>query len=201
MSDPGDESSKDPNISIPPIKLPEPDPFDTSGAKDSRKQGKKAKKQKKGRHPLDQYKDVRKERKDWGCCGGLGCFALLILLIVVGGVGYCGYILAGDFKEGYEIVQLKGAEEIISTAPTTPTVYINSQGKIIYDAPATSVALGLVGQEVEVNGSFADNLLIRGVKVTCNNGTHVQSDLNIYAVEYQDNGVRVDGEKKGKVLQ
>ncbi|MDF1816224.1 MAG: hypothetical protein P1V20_28750 [Verrucomicrobiales bacterium] len=203
MSNSEDETPpRDSDVNLPPIKLPEPDPFDTTKSNEGKNSFlKKKKKQdkKKGRHPLDRYQDVRKAKKGMGCCGGIGCFALIVVLLVVGAAGYGGYLLFGDFKD-YTIVQLEGAEETISTAPGEPTFYFG-KGKVVYNAPQSSVPIGVFGSEVEVSGEFFDNLSIRSPRVTLRSGTHVHKNLNIFAVEYIDEGAVVDGKKSGKTLQ
>lgn len=198
------DSTEDSDINVPPIKLPTPDRFDTSKGDSSTKLGKKTRKQKKkkSKHPLDLHNN-KKPRGNGagGCCGAIGCFVLLIILVLVGGIGIPAYTLFKDFGDGYKVVQLEGLEEVISVAPNEPTLYVNPQGKIIYNAPQTAVRIGLVAQQVEVSGQFAGKLLIRGSKVTCKSNTHCLSDLNVYAVRFIDEGARVDGVKEGKTLQ
>lgn len=189
------ENSEDEDIKLPPIKLPEPDPFDKPD-KGSSKKGKKSKK-KKGRHPLDGYKDVRKEKKG-GCCGCLGILAL-ILLLVVGVFGFCGYVMFGEAKD-YNVVQLESRDEIISSAPDVATFFVG-QGNVTYNAPQTTVPIMILGQNVEVSGDFSDNLSLRGSQITCRVGTHVRGDFSVYAVKYIDEGIQVDGTKSGKMLQ
>lgn len=189
------ENSEDEDINLPPIKLPEPDPFEKPD-KGSGKKGKKSKK-KKGRHPTDKYKDVRREKKG-GCCGCFGILALIFLLLV-GAFGFFGYVMFGEAK-GYNVVQLEGRDEVISTAPEVATFYVG-QGNVTYNVPQTSVPVMILGQNVDVSGEFSDNLSLRGSQITCRIGTHVRGDFSVYAVKYVDEGIQVDGAKSGKMLQ
>lgn len=204
MSNSEEQGSKDSEVNVPPIKLPDPDPFDTSKSNEGsnsiqKRKKKQQKKKKKGRHPLDQYQDVRREKKGFGCCGGIGCLALVLILIVLGAGVYGSYYLFGDLKD-YKIVQLEGVEETISDAPTEPTLFVG-KGTVIYNVPITTVPLAVAGNVVEVSGEFEDKLSLRGAKVTCRVGTHCKGDLNVFAVEFIDEGAVVDGAKSGKTLQ
>jgi hypothetical protein len=199
-SDP--DKTKKSDVNLPPIKLPPPDPFDTRNSNEGKNtlgKNTKAKDKKKSRHPTDRYEDVRREKKGGGCCASLGCLALLLILLVVGGVGYAGYVMAGDLK-GYAVVQLRGREETVSESPTEPTIYIG-QGRVIYNVPQTSAPVAIFAPEIEVSGEFQESLHLRGGKVTCQAGAICQKNLDVYAVEFVDEGIEVKGEKKGKTIK
>jgi len=199
-SDP--DKPKPSEVNLPPIKLPPPDPFDTRNSKEGKTTfSKKSKedKKKKSRHPTDKYQDVRREKKGTGCCASLGCFVVLVFLLVAGSVAYVGYVMAGDLK-GYTVVQLRGEEETISEAPSEATLYIGPK-RVVYNAPQTSVPVAIFAPEIQVLGEFHESLHLRGAKVTCQQGAICQKNLDVYALEFIDEGIQVNGEKKGKTLK
>ncbi len=203
MENSDSDKPKKGDVNLPPIKLPPPDPFDTRNSNEGKntfsKKLKNQDKKKKGRHPTDAYQDVRREKKGAGCCASLGCLVVLIFLLVVGAVGFAGYVMAGDLK-GYTLVTLREDEATVSEAPAEPTLYVG-QKRLIYNVPQTSVPVAIFAAEIVVQGEFQESLHLRGAKVTCQGGSICHKNLDVYAVEYIDEGIQVNGEKKGKTIK
>jgi hypothetical protein len=108
--------------------------------------------------------------------------------------------LFGEFRNGYTVVRLEGAEEVVSVAPAVATLYVAPHSKLVYKAPQTRVPVGLIAREVFVSGDFLKDLSLRGRKVVGGRGSRCRSDLNVYAIEYIDYGFTVDGKKATRAI-
>ena len=183
---------------------PPPDIIDTSKAGPTYSDLEKGKKkrQKKGRnHPTDAYEPMGKKKGCGGCCGCFGGAAALLILALLAATIWTGYYGPGRyFIDGeFEKVALKDDETTISEAPDEPTFYIGNT--VVYEAPETTVPIAIVGSDVTVSGDFLDNLTVTGAKVTAAEGTRVAGDLEVWAGEFHDKGVTLNGELKGRVGQ
>lgn len=162
----------------------------------------KKKRRKKGRnHPTDSYEPMEKKKGCGGCCGCLGGTATLVLLALIAAVVWTGYYGPGRFfiDSEFEKVALKDDVTTITEAPDDPTFYIGNT--VIYEAPETTVPIAIVGSEVTVTGDFLENLTIAGAKVTASEGTRIAGDLEVWAGEFFDKGITLNGELKGRVGQ
>ena len=201
-SDESDPDKKKGEINPPPITLPPPDPFDTrksrEGSNSFERKSKRKKKKRKGRnHPTDVYKDVRRESRGSGCCAGLALFGLA----VVAALGGLLYWLGHPFLQGFELVWSPDSEVTITEAPEEGTLYLAPLATVKFDADLTSVPLGIVAKHVEVSGDFGDNVYMRGITVSAANGTRFAGDLNIYAIQFRNDGVVVHGSMSGQTLR
>lgn len=170
----------------------------TYGTTEKEKAGKK---KKKGRnHPTDPYKPVKEKGGCKGCCGCLtGIGAVFVVLIIATAVllVYSGPLRF--LRDGYEVVRLEESDATISTAPDKPTYYIGQ--KITYNAAETEVPIAILGTEVRLEGDFGDNVTLTGAKVTCGSNANFAGDLEVYAGEFYDEGLFLNGELKGKVMK
>lgn len=164
---------------------------------------KRSRKEKKRAHPLDPYEPLKKKKGCGGCCGCLGGFvallalllvALVVVVVVVGWFGPGRYVM-----EGYEVVSFEEAETVITTAPDKPTYFIGQ--KIEYNAPSTDVPIAILGTEITFSGYFGGDLSVSGAKVTGESATTIAGDLEVYAAEFYDAGIQLEGTLKGSVMK
>lgn len=211
-----DSEDRDPDLEMPegiaPPPMPKPDLHDivkegpTYGEKDSgKKKGKRRKKeQKKSSHPLDNVATpgkVPKNKSGKGCCGCIFGFFALVLLLFVGLTAAVGVYGPGRHaKDGYEMVNHTDKETItISEAPDKPTYYLGNE--IVYEAPVTEVPVAFAGTNVYITGDFHDNVTITGAKVVGTSSARFAKDLEVWAVEFVDEGITLRGDLKGRVMQ
>lgn len=198
MENEKNNGSEEQDVNLPPINLPPPDKFDTSRGSAASKKKKRKKKKMSRNHPTDSYKDHRKPAS--GCCSAIGCFgffALILVLAVAGGVGW--FFL--PFKSGYTFLRIDEPEIVITDAPDEATVFVAPQSTVRYEAPTTTVPLGIVAKEVELSGSFLEDVTIRASQVTCRSEGTYSKNLDVYAVEFVNEGITVEGEMKGKSMR
>lgn len=188
----------------PPPIMPVPDIIDprktgpTYGERPEK--SKRSRKEKKRAHPLDPYEPLKKKKGCGGCCGCLGGFVALLALLLVALVVVVGWFGPGRYvMEGYEVVSFEEAETVISTAPDKPTYFIGQ--KIEYNAPSTDVPIAILGTEITFSGYFGGDLSVSGAKVTGESATTIAGDLEVYAAEFYDAGIQLEGILKGSVMK
>jgi len=166
----------------------------TYGAEKSSK-----KKKKERNHPTDPY-DPLKKKKGCGCCGCLGGSLVAVVLLFIALIGAVAYFGPGRFvAEGYTVVNLEGAEATVSTAPEVPTLYIGQA--VTYSAPITSVPVAIVAREITVGGDFLKEVSLTGAKVTGLPDARFAENLEVYAAEFFDQGITINGELTGRVMK
>ncbi len=143
----------------------------------------------------DAAPDYDSEPRGPGCCGTLGCVFSLFLLLLIGGAIYGVWWLSDPFV-GWRHVYLGGSVAEIDEAPEEKTVFVAGAAVIRYRAPLTDVPVGLVAERIEVRGAFADDVILRGVRVTCEEGAVFVRDLDVRAVRFRDRGINVEGERR-----
>jgi hypothetical protein len=211
-----EESSenRDPDLEMPegiaPPPMPKPDLHDiikegpTYGEQDSSsKKGKAGKK--KSSHPLDTVAtpDKLPTNKSGGnaCCVCVLVGLLLIALLAVTLVWAFFNIGPGrPLKEDHEVVNHTDKETVtITEAPDAATYYVGN--RIVYEAPVTKAPVSFFGKTVHLNGDYYENVMVTGAKVTCTGSARFAKDLEIWAVEFIDEGITLKGELKGRVIQ
>lgn len=195
-----EKASKEAPPSPPPI-MPTPDIVDgskagpTYGGDPTKQKAEKGKR----KHPLDPYAPLKK-RKGCGCCGCLGggvaviVALFLVLVLVIAWAGPARYLF-----RGYEVVNLEDEMTTITTAPTEPTYYLGQ--KIDYQAPATSVSIAILGTEVSLSGKFEKSVSVTAAKFFGKPSTAIAGDLEVYAAEFYDEGIQLNGELSGSVMK
>ncbi len=208
---PENQDESDPNESlpegVPAPPMPKPDlhniieegpTYKTENEKDRKRKRKK----KSSQHPLDRVAapGTPAPGSKKSCCACGGCALLVIVLLIgalIGGVAWFG---PGRFaKEGYEVVQFETAREIVQTAPDSPTLYVGQE--IIYEAPSTEVPIAIIGSEITISGDFLESVSLTGAKVTATPEARFAKDLELYALEFKDEGLTLNGSLKGRVMQ
>lgn len=161
---------------------------------------KSSKKKKKERtHPTDPYEPL-KNKKGCGCCGCLGGSLVAVVILLIALVGAVAYFGPGRFVvEGYTVVNLEGAEASVSAAPDQPTLYIGQA--VTYNAPVTSVPVAIVAREITVSGDFLKEVSLTGAKVTGLSNARFAENLEVYAAEFFDQGITLQGELTGRVMK
>ncbi|MAS93844.1 MAG: hypothetical protein CMO55_11685 [Verrucomicrobiales bacterium] len=206
MSDDSNKSDKNGSSSL-PDGIPAPPPPKPNIA-DPTQSGptygtteKTGKKKKKGRnHPTDPYKPVKNKGGCKGCCGclvGTGVVAVILLIAAAAALRFYGPMR--HLSNGYELVQVEDPDATISIAPDKPTYYIGQ--KITYNAAATEVPIAILGTEIRIEGDFSDDVTITGAKVTGSSNANFAKDLEIWAAEFYDEGLFLNGELKGRVMK
>ena len=160
---------------------------------------KSSKKNKKERtHPTDPYEPLKK--KGCGCCGCLGGSLVAVVILFIALIGAVAYFGPGRFvADGYTVVNLEETESTVSTAPDKPTLYIGRT--VVYNAPVTSVPVAIVGQEITVSGDFLKEVSLTGAKVTGLSNARFAGNLEVYAAEFFDQGITLQGELTGRVMK
>ena len=87
----------------------------------------------------------------------------------------------------------------ITEAPTEATFYIGNE--IVYEAPVTMVPITLFGINVTLKGDYHDQVTVTGAKVTCTSSARFAKDLEVWAAEFVDEGITLNGELRGRVIQ
>lgn len=202
MSDdekPTSESGMPDGIPAPPP--PKPDVVDPSADQPTYGGSKSAKKKrkKKGRHPSDPYEPLKKKN---GCCGCVGGIGVLILVLVVALTAIVCLVGPGRYFaiEGYKTaITFQDPITVITEAPEKATIYMGQ--KITYNAPLTNVPIAIFGTEVTVNGDFTENVSLTGIKVKGEATARFAKDLEVFAGEYNDEGIFLKGNLTGRVMQ
>tara|TARA_R110000850_G_scaffold249163_7_gene374089 strand:+ start:1124 stop:1504 length:381 start_codon:yes stop_codon:yes gene_type:complete len=119
---------------------------------------------------------------------------IIILISVVVGIFGPGRQLF----EGYEVVMIDESAPTILEAPTEPTYYMGNQ--INYLAPVTNVPIAIAGTNIVISGDFHKDVTITGAKVKGMPSARFASDLEIYAAQFTDGGISLNGELKGRVI-
>jgi len=200
MSDtpPPPRSNLPDGIPVPPP--PRPDLKDikregpTYGAEKSAKQKKKER-----THPTDPYAPLKK-KKGCGCCGCLGGSLVAVVLLFIALIAAVAYFGPGRFvAEGYTVVNLEGSAATVSTAPEVPTLYIGQA--VTYSAPVTSIPVSIVAREITISGDFLKEVSLTGAKVTGLSNARFAENLEVYAAEFFDKGITLNGELTGRVMK
>jgi len=180
----------------PPKALPDPDPFDKPqpGHRVDGKKRRKGRKAKKEFHPTDHYQASQKMKTRKGCGGCLGSLILLVVILVASPAVF----LVGPFLlQGYKTVYL-GGDATIDTAPEVATLYIG--GTVEYQPPLTDVKIAVVAKEASLSGAFTENTSVRAMTLVGKKGAIFVQDLEIFAIRFLDEGIQVDGELGGSVV-
>lgn len=198
------EPTKPGEVPPPPPIMPAPDIIDprktgpTYGERPEK--SKRSRKEKKRSHPLDPYEPLKKKNGCGGCCGCVGGFVALIALLLVALVVVVGWFGPGRYvMEGYEVVSFEETHTVITSAPDKPTYFIGQ--KIEYNAPSTDVPIAILGTEIIFSGYFSGNLSASGAKVTGRSATTITGDLEVYAAEFYDEGIELNGVLTGSVMK
>lgn len=163
-----------------------------SGKKKRKRRGKQEKRQ----HPLDAYEPLRKRKG----CAGCGCFLLVAAGLFAALVLAVAYLGPGRFAmEGYEVVRLEAEQAIITEAPEGPTYYLGME--IDYRVPRTEVPIAIAGTTVKLSGDFFEDVSATGSKVIGTSGARFSRNLEVYAVEFIDEGLTLKGVLRGSVMQ
>jgi hypothetical protein len=160
---------------------------------------KSSKKNKKERtHPTDPYEPLKK--KGCGCCGCLGGSLVAVVILFIALIGAVAYFGPGRFvADGYTVVNLEETESTVSTAPDKPTLYIGQT--VTYNAPVSSVPVAIVAREITVSGDFLKEVSLTGAKVTGLPNARFAGNLEVYAGEFFDQGITLQGELTGRVMK
>jgi len=192
---------------VPPPPPPKPNIVDTKnqgptygvGRQEGRK--KKGKKGAVGSHPTDLLHASPPRSSRRGCCGCVvallvvGALAVAALLAAVSWFGPGRYVA----KEGYQIVNLDEAEAIVTEAPSEPTLYLGRT--ILYEAPQTRVPVAFFGVEVVLDGDFWEDASATATRVVGGATARFAKDLEIFAFEFEDEGIQLLGELRGSVMK
>lgn len=165
----------------------------------SEKSSQRKNKKRERSHPTDPYEPLKK-KNGCGCCGCLGgsLMALVVLLVVIASATV--YLGPGRFvSKGFTVVNLKGTEVTVDTAPEVATLYIGNA--VTYDVPLTSVPVAIVGREIIVSGDFLKTVSLNGVKVTGSPTARFAENLEVYAAEFTDKGITLKGDLTGRVMK
>lgn len=181
----------------PEITLPKPDGFEKSNQQEQvnaakAKREREDRKKKKRRHPKDPYKKMNNKK---GCgCAGCGCLTILIIFMIPIAFGVWAIQPFAKFEQVTSSESILNVEE----AATDPTMYIGEQ--IIYSAPETSTETAFLGAQVTLSGFFSEKVSIRAHKVTLTEDSIFLKDLDIYALEFENNSQQIEGELTGKIM-
>ncbi|MEM9016972.1 MAG: hypothetical protein AAGC68_08155 [Verrucomicrobiota bacterium] len=197
------ESSTDMPKGIPAPPTPKPNLHDNAKAGPTYGRGpeekKKTKRKKKATHPTDLHH--KKKKKGCGCLGCLGGSLLVLALLIVGLFLAVGWFGPGRFvTEGYSVVSVSEESYVISEAPEKPTYYIGS-GSIEYNAPESVVPIAIAAREIVVIGTFYGDVSLTAPRVIAGEGSRFVTDLEVYAAEFIDEGITVEGNLEGSVLK
>lgn len=159
--------------------------------------GRKAKRKARERkHPTDAYEPLRPARSIKGCFLGLAALCLLLLL----GAGIAGWLGPGRFAaRDYRIVNLKPGSAVVRIAPEEPTLFL-ARGKLVYAVPQTRVPVAFLAREVSLEGDFHEEVSITTAKIALGAEARFAKDLEIYALEFRDQGITLKGTLKGRVV-
>lgn len=101
--------------------------------------------------------------------------------------------------DGYEVVTLGESKVIISTPPEIPTCYIGQE--INYRAPTTETSVAIIGTDVTVSGDFQKDVSITAAKFRADSPTRIAGNLEVYAAEFYDDGIELQGSLTGSVMK
>ena len=180
----------------PEITLPKPDGFAKSNQQEQAnaikaKKERDQRQSKERRHPKDPYKPMKNKT---GCgCAGCGCLTLLItVLLPLAGLGW----LMAPVAEFERVTSQEETFTISESAEAPATYFANT---LVYTAPETPTEVAFAGAEVTLSGLFSEKVYVRAYKLTVTEDAVFLKGLDVYAVEFENNSQRIEGELTGSV--
>lgn len=171
----------------------------TYGADEIGKKGHK-KKKKERTHPTDAYPPLRQKKGCGGCLGCVGGLTLSVVLLAALLAGLAAYYGPGRFvSQDYTLVKLETQEASLQVAPTEATVYL-APGTVRYQASVTSVPIAIIAREIVAEGDFLDEASFTAVKVTATEKARFAKNLEVFAAEFNDEGLTLKGDLTGRVI-
>lgn len=139
----------------------------------------------------------KKEKKSSKSKTGCGCLVVLgsLILIPVAILTIVSIISIKQFENAGYVQQRSGIIKIVD-APEEKTLYI--AGSIDDGETAIPVEIAYTAMAVELSGTYQEDVYIRAIHVHCAPGSVFEKDLEIFAVNFDNEGTII-GELKGRI--
>jgi len=212
--DPKPDSSSSPQkgSSLPDGVPPPPPPVPNPDLVDPRKAGPtyggtpdKKKRRKKGKqgmtHPTDLHHSKPPKSARRGCCGCLAAVSFVAVLLVAALLAAVAWYGPGRYaiSEDYRVVTFNEDDAVITEAPTEATLYMGRN--LLYEVEQTRVPVAFFAVEVVLNGDFWEDTSATATRVVGGPTARFAKNLEVFALEFEDQGVDLRGELRGRVTK